>query len=408
MPALAAAGRAPVLVAGHTADVEARKRDGAVVLLGPVDAVRKPLVDEYPVDLGRGLIVHGGPRLASVLRHLRATVVADHDGLRIVRVEPQVVRVAVWDPDALEGPAAVDRFPEAHVQGVDRVLVHRVGVNVRVVPGPLPELAVRIHLRPRVAPVVRAVHAAVLPGRLYQGPHAVGVRRRDRDGRLPHEPVRQPTLQALPRISPIDAPVDAAFLSAADHRPRLSLGPPHSGEQDPRIARVHSQVHGPGAVTDEQNPLPARPAVAGPEHSALRVRTERVSERCHESHIRVPRVNDDPPDLSRFRQTDVRPGAAAVHRAVDPISLRRVAADAGRAHAHPYDVVVRVGHVDGPDGSRTEEFVGDVFPVHARVHGLPHSSARASHVERQGLLGDSRHGGHASSALRPQRTVLER
>src|SRR5207253_2637180 len=82
----------------------------------------------------------------------------------IVRVDPEVVVVAVRDRLPQERLAGVARAVGVDVEDPDRLRVLRVGEEVRVVPGALPQLAVLRALGPAGAAVLRAEHAAV--GRL--------------------------------------------------------------------------------------------------------------------------------------------------------------------------------------------------------------------------------------------------
>ena len=139
-----------------------RDADGAVVLLGPIHAVREAVVGDHPVELRRGLVVVGAPGLSVRQGDLRPAVIGDGQVVGVLRVDPEVVRVPVRDPDPGEGLAPVDRPVRARVQGVDGIRVLRVGEDVNVVERPLGEVVGVGGLPPRLAGVVRTVHAPLV------------------------------------------------------------------------------------------------------------------------------------------------------------------------------------------------------------------------------------------------------
>src|SRR5262249_36817087 len=121
------------------------------------------------------------PRRARVRAHARAAVIAFDHAPRILRVDPQVVVVAVRHRDRRERLAAVARAPELDVDDVDGVLVLRVGVAARVVPGALAQVAVLADARPGGAGIVAAHEPAVLGLDHRVDALLVGGRHRDAD-----------------------------------------------------------------------------------------------------------------------------------------------------------------------------------------------------------------------------------
>src|SRR5262249_22585013 len=100
--ALAAGGRLPVALADAAAIAAVGNSHRRVILLGPVNPVRKVIVGNDAVELRRRLIVIRAPALAAVEGDLGAAIVADDHALRGGRVDPQVVMVAVWSADHAE------------------------------------------------------------------------------------------------------------------------------------------------------------------------------------------------------------------------------------------------------------------------------------------------------------------
>ena len=152
----------PVPFADRAAQGRARPdAHGGVVLLAAQQAEREVIVQGDAVHLRGGLVRLGRPVLAAVVAHVGAAVVGLDHSLRVVRVDPQVVVVAVGCCDRFEGLAAVLRAMEAHVQHVHGVLVGRVGVDPGVVPGALPQFALLVDALPGFAAVAGAEHAAL-------------------------------------------------------------------------------------------------------------------------------------------------------------------------------------------------------------------------------------------------------
>src|SRR5215475_12946677 len=127
-----------------------RHADGRVILLRTVHAVGELVVRGDMVELRRQLVVNGRPGVAAVEADAGAAVVALDHTLRVARVDPQVVVVAVRGGHLYEGSAAVGRFPGLVIEDPDRIGVLRVGEDMLVVPW---------------APLQVAVVADQLPGR---------------------------------------------------------------------------------------------------------------------------------------------------------------------------------------------------------------------------------------------------
>ncbi len=405
-PGLAATHVHPVLlrvegVARHPR----RDRDGRVVLLCPVQPVREGVVDHHVVELGRRLVVVARPRRAAVDGDLRAPVVRDDHAVRVGRVDPQVVRVAVRHLDRVERLPAVHGAVHARVERVDGVRVLRVGLHVRVVPGALAQLVLAVRARPGGAAVVGAVDAA-LRLRLEDRPDPVGISRGDGHADLAHHTLGQAPAQLRPRVAAVGRLVDAALPASGEDRPRLPLPAPHPGVQLPWVPRVHGERGRAGRVVDREHVLPRRAAILRAEDPALRVLPEGVPQRRDVDQVRVPRVHDDAADLPRLGEADERPRAPPVHRLPQATTRRGVAADVGRAHAHVDHVRIGVGHGDGADRP-AEPTVGDVAPASTVVRAQPDAAARRAHQPPVRVVDEARHGRRAPATVGPDHAVVE-
>src|SRR5260221_9476916 len=79
-----------------------------------------------------------------------ATIVALDHALRIVRVDPQVMVVAVGYGYIEKGTPAINRLPGLDVQHPQRFRVPRVGIDVLVVPCSLPQVPLLAQPLPRL------------------------------------------------------------------------------------------------------------------------------------------------------------------------------------------------------------------------------------------------------------------
>src|SRR5205807_8603717 len=133
LPALGIGDGSKLRAAGH--------RDGGVVLLRAVQPVGRPRVGGDVIQLGGGLVIDRRPRRTRVVGdHCTAVVAFDH-ALAVGRVDPQIVVIAVWDRERGERLAAVVGLPGLYVQYPYGFRIARVGEDVVVVPGTLPQVS---------------------------------------------------------------------------------------------------------------------------------------------------------------------------------------------------------------------------------------------------------------------------
>ena len=177
--ALAGAGVGAVGQRDHAPFRRARDGDRGVVLLGAVDAVGILVVDVETIELRRLLVVDRRPRSACIERYVGGAVIALDHAAGVAGVDPQVVVVAVTGRDLAKTRAAVGRLPHLQVGDVDRVGVAGVGEDMRVVPGPVHQVAICRDLGPARAEIVGAVEACLVALGFDQRPDATGADRRN-------------------------------------------------------------------------------------------------------------------------------------------------------------------------------------------------------------------------------------
>src|SRR5262249_23274863 len=155
-----------------------------------------------------------------------------------------------------------------------------------------------VRLGPRAPAVVGAIDAALVG--FDHREDAVGIGRRDRDAEASPRALGQAVPgQALPRVAAVRGLPETAARTAALEAPWRAIRLPRGGEEDPRILRIHAQIHRARAVVHEEHALPGRAAVPGAEHAALVIRPEGVAQRGDVGHVGIPRVDANPPDLAR-------------------------------------------------------------------------------------------------------------
>ena len=373
---------------------------GGVVLLRAVDVVREILVERHAVELRGGLIVHGAPGAPAVARDGGAAVVALDHAVRIVGRDPQVVIVAVRRAKVAERAAAVDRTVNAHIERVDRVGILRVGEDVRVIPGALPQDVLIVHLGPVAPAIVGAEQAAV--GGLHQRPHALRIGRRDGDADAAEHAARQPgrVRDLGPGVAAVGALEQPAARSAAIHAPGLAADLPHRRVEHARIARVHRDIHRARGVAALQHLLPGGAAIGGAVDAAHFVGPPQVPERRHVDDVGILRMHAHRADVVAVLEADIAPGAAGIHALVDAVAVRRVAAHAGFAHAGVDDIGVGIGHRQRAHRAGLELAVGDRKPGQPAIGGLEHAAAHRAEVVGVGLRGNAGHRHRAAAAER--------
>ena len=127
-----------------------------------VDAIEKIVVGRDVIELRSGLIVLRGPILAPVDGNGCAAVVAVDEAIRIFRINPERVMVAMRRVEPFEGFSGVNGAVDACIGDVYLVCIFRVSPNVREIPGALPEAVIVSDERPFRAAIVAAIQAALL------------------------------------------------------------------------------------------------------------------------------------------------------------------------------------------------------------------------------------------------------
>jgi hypothetical protein len=176
--ALAGAGIGAVAERDRTPLGGARCRDRGVVLLRGIDAIGVLIVDVDAIELRRRLVVDRRPGLAAIDADAGAAVVTLDHPFGVGRIYPEIMIVAVRRLDFGRASAAVGRFPQRKVGDIDRLGMTGIGEDMRVVPGPMHQIAMRGNQRPAVAVILRSVEPGLLRFRLHERPNAARARRR--------------------------------------------------------------------------------------------------------------------------------------------------------------------------------------------------------------------------------------
>ena len=372
--------------------------DAGIVLLGGVDLVGKAAVGRYAIELGGHLVVDGRPGRTAVKGDAGAAVVALDHALRVARVDPQVVVVAVGRGYLRKGAPTVGRFPHLEIGNVHGFGIAGVGEDVAVIKGTLVEFAVVAHQLPGIAAVVGAEQAAFLG--FDNGPDPATAGRGGGNADFAFEACGQAgsIAEFFPGVAAVSGAKDAAAGAAAGQGPEIAVGLPDRGVEDARVSGVHGQVHGAGFFAAVEHFVPGVAAVSGAEDAALGVGSEDVAQGCHVDQIGVLRVDADFADVAGFFEADVAPARTAVGRFVDAVAIGDIEADIGLAGAGVKNVGVGLGQSQSTDGGGGEVAVRDILPVGAAVVRFPHAAAAGAEVEDHVFSGMSGYGGGPAAA----------
>ncbi len=232
----------------------------------------------------------------------------------------------MWRAQLRERPAAVYRAVHPGVQDIDGLGAFGIGMDMRVIPRALAEIALVVGAAPRVAAVFGSEDAAGVgfddrPYAVMIGGHC--------DADLADHAFREAVVAGdlLPRVAAIGGLEQSGARPAARHVRRPAARLPDRRKENPRIGGVQREIHGAGGIRPEQHFLPGLAAVFGPEHAALGIRPERVAEYGDVHEVGVRGMDADRADLARVPESDVGPCLAGVGGFVNAIPRRHVAAD---------------------------------------------------------------------------------
>ena len=252
--ALAAGHRCPLAHRDAKAVAAALRAYARVVLLAAVDVVRFQVIDIHAIELRGGLVVLRTPTPGAIHGDRRTAIIGIGEDLRVARVDPEAMIVAMGRVDDGKGLAAVDGAGERRVDDPDDVGILRVGHDVGVVPGARADQPVIAEPAPALAGVIRAVEPAIFS--LDDGEHAVGIRRRNRHVNLAHE-LGKPLGQAHPGVAGVGGLPDARARTARTHLPWRTLMIPEGGVQDAGIRGIEREAAGAaGAVAPLEHQRP--------------------------------------------------------------------------------------------------------------------------------------------------------
>ena len=358
------------------------------------------------IVLGRPLAAGGGGNRAPA-------VVGDDEMRGIVRINPQIVKVAMRAvADVRRRFAAILRAKHRGVLQVDDVRILGIGEDVRVVEGALANRAVLVDERPVRAGIVALEQPALLV--LDERVHAIGVRAGYRNTDAPHDACRHAGVarDLRPCLAAIGALEQPAASSAAGHLVFLAIRLPHRRIHDVGIVAVHGDVDCGGVGVAIQHFAPALAAVGALVDAALLAGHAVFPEHGDEDDVGVRWMDADLRDRIRRPEPDVAPRLARVRTLVDAIARHDVAADAGLAHSDEHDVRIGLAHGDGAHGGALDLTIRDRRPVLAAVTRLPEPAAGGAEVRFLGATdhtaGSDRPAAAAWTDVAPDHPTAER
>ena len=362
------------------------------------------------VELRRRLIVLSAPALAGVERDRHAAVVRVGEIPGILRVDPEVVIVAVRGRQRREPYSSINRLHDRRVHHVDDVGVLRVGGDVHVVPRARLDETVLAQQPPCLPRVVGSEEPALF--RFDDRVHAIRICRRDGHADLAHQ-LWQPFGESRPAVATVGRLPDAAPGPSAAHQPRKALVIPERRIEDTRIGGIHRQI----ACTARwcgalQHEGPVLSAICCTVDTPLGSALPTVALHGDVHDVGVRRMHAHLRDLLGQLQPDAREALAGVGALEHSVAVRRRLA-AHRVLPRPdiHDVRIRLGDGDRPDRSVhpcATRPVGDVPPRVAGILRLPHATTRITGVVDVRLRRDPRRSNRPPATGGPNVAPLHR
>src|SRR6185437_8806254 len=317
------------------------------------------------------LVVQRAPVLAAVEADLRAAVIGKDKPVAVLRVDPEIMMIAMRGPYFGKGLSAIQAPHEFHVRTIDGVLIRRIDIDPVKIPCSLFDIVLAIDQAPTGPAVATQEKTAVciFDHRIY----LVGIGGRDRD--IHHAPdafgQAPATGKVHPGLAAIGTLVQPAPLTTTFHTVRCTFHPPHPRIQHHWIAGFHHQFGTRGLIIDEEHPPPALATVGGLINASFRIGSEEMAHGRDPYDIGVPGMYDDPRDVPGVFQSKIAPAAAAVVATPDP---PEVFGDIVPQRAFPF-----AGVYHGFIGwsyrycpyAAAEPAVGYIFPVAAAVGSFP-------------------------------------
>src|SRR5437764_2096669 len=142
--ALTAAHRMPVGTINSTSIAGAGNAYGAVVLLRSIDVIGEAVVSHHMIELRGGLVALVGPACAAIGAHIGPAIVGFNHAVRIGRINPQAMIVAMGNANGPEGAPAIQGAVHGGVQHIHSFRRAGIGKHVSVVKSTLAVVAVTV------------------------------------------------------------------------------------------------------------------------------------------------------------------------------------------------------------------------------------------------------------------------
>src|SRR6202012_407402 len=220
----------PVLKLQTLAEAGGAARQGktiVLILLGSVDSVGDLIIRDYTIDLRGWLVQLSRPRLSSVHRDGSSAIVAFDHYLRVFRVDPEIVIVAVWHGNRVESFSTVRGSEEISIGGVDHVRIFGIGKDVPVIPRAPEKGALRVDADKALSSIVRTEHTSVRG--VHQCPYTIWHGRRDVDAYSSYWSLRESPRQLSPMVAAIRSFENSTIGRSSHHSPRVARSRPQGG-----------------------------------------------------------------------------------------------------------------------------------------------------------------------------------
>ena len=123
--------------------------------MSAVDVIRKLIVDVNAIELAGRNVELRAPALAAVESYRGAAIVRDDEVVWIVRVDPQIVKIAMRAGQVLPSLSAIRRTQCRRTHHINRVFVFRIDEEFDVVPGSLHQTVIVGDAAPLLTGIIR-------------------------------------------------------------------------------------------------------------------------------------------------------------------------------------------------------------------------------------------------------------
>ena len=292
---IAATDAIPVVV-GDALRVQRAARAGptAVVLQAAVNPKRFLIVERDFIELADRNGVDEIPRTSAIVGLVNPAVRSGQHMVRIFRIDPKRVKVAVDTPYDVRHPGLAAVVGDVHGRGrlPDALIVVGIDANLAVVHWTRIDVA---HLAPMLAAIFGTKHTAFRI--LDDGVNNVRIAAIDIDADASRRAFRQIDGKFFPGRAAVNGFINRAARAAAIESERCPPSLICRSVKRHRALRIHRHIDHAGVFIDEKHIVPGLAAIRCFVQPALFVRSPQMPDYSYVNNFRVMRIDHDAPDV---------------------------------------------------------------------------------------------------------------